>query len=200
MKEETLILASGSQIRTELLRNAGVAHLVKPARIDEASIKASMLGAGGSPRDIADCLAEQKAKKVAMQHPSAVVLGSDQVLELDGKIYDKASDLDELKRHLKALRGKTHSLYSAAVIFEQNRPVWRKIAQVKLTMRDFSDEFLENYVAQYSSGLLATVGGYKIEEGGVALFTRIEGDYFSVLGMPLLEVLAFLRTRGLAPT
>lgn len=181
-----------------MLRQADVVAEIEPARIDESAIKASMLSEGVSPRDVADCLADLKAKKIASRYPQALVLGSDQVLEVGGEILDKPPSMEAAGEQLKSLRGRTHTLHSAAVIYENARPVWRHVGQAKLTMRDFSDQFVEAYLTRNGSGLLATVGSYKIEEGGAVLFSRIEGDYFSILGMPLLEVLAFLRTRGLA--
>jgi septum formation protein len=194
-----LILASQSAARIGMLRAAGVPFEAEAARVDEAAVKASMLAEGAPPRDVADALAELKARKVAMRHPDQLVLGGDQVLVIDGAILDKPRELDEARAQLRRLRGQTHELLSAAVVFENARPVWRHIGRVQLSMRDFSEDFLEGYLADEGGGLLATVGAYRLEGAGAQLFTRVQGDYFSVLGLPLLEVLAFLRQRGICP-
>jgi septum formation protein len=194
-----LILASQSASRIDMLRAARVPFEAEAARVDEAAVKASMLAEGAAPRDVADALADLKARKVAMRHPDRLVLGGDQVLVVEGAILDKPRDLDEARAHLRRLRGRTHELLSAVVVYENARPVWRHIGRVQLAMRDFSDDFLEGYIAAEGGGLLATVGAYRLEGAGAQLFTRVQGDYFSVLGLPLLEVLAFLRLRGICP-
>lgn len=193
---KTLILASASEIRAKLLRDAGVSVETVVARVDEHSIKASMLADGAHARDVADALAEMKARRVAMKHPEALVLGADQVLVCDGKLYDKPTSGKSAREQLQSLRGKTHELLSAAVIFEDGAPVWRHIGRAQLVMRSFSEAFLDEYVEQQGDDLLTTVGAYKLESVGAQLFTQVQGDYFSVLGLPLLEVLGFLRTRG----
>lgn len=194
-----MILASGSSIRAEMLRNAGVNIEVIVAHVDEENIKASMLSQNAQARDIADTLAEMKARRVAMKTPG-LVLGADQVLVCEGKLFDKPESFEEAKSQLCALRGKNHELISAAVIFENGAPVWRHISRTRLEMRDFSDAFLENYINTQGKDLLTTVGAYKLEGMGAQLFTQIQGDYFTVLGLPLLEVLGFLRTRGICLT
>lgn len=192
-----LILASGSTIRAEMLRNAGVEVETLVARVDETTIKGAMLAENARPRDIADTLAEMKARRVAMKHPETLVLGADQVLVCDGQLYDKPETVEEARAQLKSLRGKAHELLSAAVIFENGAPVWRHIGRAQLMMREFSDEFLDAYVTAQGDDLLTTVGAYKLEGAGAQLFSRVQGDYFSVLGLPLLEVLEFLRSRGI---
>lgn len=193
---QPLILASGSDIRAQLLRQAGVAHTVERPRVDEDMIKQSMLAETASPRDIADALAEMKARKISDKHPRALVLGCDQVLDHRGTLMSKPTDPDDAIRQLQLLRGDRHSLLSAAVIYEDGKPIWRHIGQVRLRMRKISDAYLTDYVTRNWDSIQHTVGCYKLEEEGVRLFSGIEGDYFHVLGMPLLELLNYLTLRG----
>lgn len=195
----TLILASRSRIRAKLLEAAGVQLEIVPSRVDEAAVKEALRTEGAPPRDVADALASLKAARVSARHPERLVLGADQVLAIEGRIYDKPSDLDEARLQLRALRGKAHTLLSAVVVFEGSRPVWRHVGTARLNMRAFSDAFLEQYLSRYGEDLLDSVGAYKLEDGGAALFDRVEGDYFSVLGLPLLEVLSYLRVRQVIP-
>lgn len=197
MPKNKLILASGSSIRAEMLSKAGVIPQIIPARIDEAALKTGMIAESAPLRDIVDLLADMKAKKVAQAHPEALVLGADQILVYNGRIFDKPTDPSDARSQLLELRGQSHNLLSAAVIYEKGRPVWRHIGKARLIMRNFSDDFLDDYIAAHGDDLCATVGCYKIEQDGTTLFSRIEGDYFSILGLPLLEVLAFLRSRGI---
>ena len=192
-----LILASASTIRADLLRASGVAVTTRPARIDEAAIRQALRGETASPRDVADALAEMKARKIAEREPDACVIGCDQVLEQRGVIYAKPDSPDAARAQLVALRGQTHRLLSAVVVYDKAEPVWRHVGEVRLTMRAFSDAFLEDYIARNWESIHDSVGAYKLEEEGVRLFSRVEGDYFSVLGLPLVALLGFLGDRGL---
>ena len=193
---QPFILASGSEIRAKLLRQAGVDHVVERPRVDEEMIKQAMLAETATPRDIADALAEIKARKVSDKHPGTLVLGCDQVLDHRGTLLSKPVDQDDALRQLTSLQGDRHSLLSAAVICEDGKPIWRHIGQVRLRMRQVSDNYLSDYVTRNWDSIRHTVGCYKLEEEGVRLFSNIEGDYFHVLGMPLLELLSYLTLRG----
>jgi len=190
-----ITLASGPHIRAQLLRNAGVDFDVTVARIDEDMVKASLLSEGARPRDIADALAEAKARKVS-QRTVGFVIGCDQVLDFNGALLSKPKSPEHALEQLQAMRSEQHTLLSAAVIYDDGQPIWRHVGLVKLRMRDASDAYLESYVARNWDSIQEAVGGYKLEEEGVRLFTRIDGDYFNVLGMPLLELLSFLTLRG----
>ncbi|QUJ76178.1 septum formation protein Maf [Sulfitobacter albidus] len=195
-----ILLASGSEIRAQMLRQAGVAFEVEVARIDEEMITLSLITEGASPRDVADTLAEMKARKVSERHPAALVIGCDQVLDHRGKMLSKPTSPDEAIRQLTDLRGDRHTLMSAAVIYENGKPVWRHVGTVRLRMREASDAFITDYVDRNWDSIRHAVGAYKLEEEGVRLFSRIDGDYFNVLGMPLLELLNYLTLRGDLPT
>jgi septum formation protein len=198
--ETTLILASGSSTRAELLAAAGVPAEIDPPRIDEVEVKAALRAEEASPRDVADALAEMKAVRVSHRHQGAYVVGADQVLALDGEILDKPRDLAEARRQLLQMRARRHTLLSAAVVARDGRPIWRHVGQARLAVRAFSDGFLDDYIARHGAALLDTVGAYRLEAGGVVLFDRIEGDHFTILGLPLLELLAFLRLHGVCRT
>ena len=197
---DELVLASQSTIRAQLLRNANVSIRTEAARIDEGAIKESLVAENTHPRDIADALAEAKARKVSSKRPDTLVLGCDQVLALDREVYSKPKDKHDAVRQLKALSGQTHRLFSAAVLYERGQPVWRFVGQVRLTMRNLSDDYVHDYVDRNWDSIQHSVGCYKLEEEGARLFTRIDGDYFTVLGLPLLELLSYLITRGTLPS
>lgn len=191
-----IILASGSPIRAQMLERARVPFEVIVPRIDEEMIKASFLAEGAPPRDIADALAEAKARKISDKIPGRLVIGCDQVLDAGGRLLSKPRTAEDAFAQLTMLRGQRHMLLSAAVIYLDGQPVWRHVGQVRLTMRAASDIWLAGYVARNWPGIQEAVGAYKLEEEGVRLFTRIDGDHFNVLGMPLLEILAYLTLRG----
>ena len=196
----SIILASGSDIRATLLRNAGVDFTVQVARIDEDAIRQSLQAEDATPRDIADTLAEMKAQRVAAKHPEALVIGCDQILAHGRNILSKPENPSDALAQLKSLRGDKHQLLSAAVIYGEGKPLWRHVGTVRLQMRDASDDYLQDYVNRNWDSIRHAVGAYKLEEEGVRLFTRIEGDYFNVLGLPLLELLSYLTLRGTLPT
>ncbi len=193
---QPFILASGSDIRAQLLRQANVPFEIARPRVDEDMVKDAMVAEDASPRDIADTLAEMKARKISEKNPEALVLGSDQVLDHHGKLFSKPETIDDAQHQLRTLRNDRHSLLSAAVICENGKPIWRHIGQVRLRMRDFSDDYLQDYLERNWESIRHAVGCYKLEEEGVRLFSNIQGDYFHVLGLPLIELLNYLTLRG----
>ena len=195
----TVVLASASRARAGMLRAAGVEIEIDPARIDEDAVKQSMRAESAPARDIADKLAELKSLRGSSRHPGKFVLGADQVLAVGAQSFDKPGSVAAARAQLEQLRGQTHHLHSAAVIARDGMPVWRHIGTTRLTMRPFTDEFLETYLVQTGDLILETVGCYHLEGRGAQLFSRIEGDYFTVLGLPLIEVLGFLRAHGILP-
>jgi septum formation protein len=193
---QKLILASASSIRSRMLQQGGVTFDVQTARVDEEMVRNALVAEQAPARDIADALAEMKARKVSDRHPGALVIGCDQVLSFEKTVLSKPSTRDAAREQLTALRGNRHQLLSAAVICEDGQPIWRFVGTVRLVMRDFTDSFLDSYLDRNWPDVADSVGAYKLEEEGVRLFSRVEGDYFTVLGMPLLEILNYLTLRG----
>ena len=191
-----LILASGSKIRTELLSSAGITHSVQVARIDEDSVRGALEAEQAKPRDVADTLAELKARKISQKNPGAYVLGCDQILQIEDRILSKPGTIEQAKEQLTLLSGKKHMLLSAAVLYQDGEPKWRHIGMVRLYMRDLSDGFIDDYLGRNWPSVADSVGAYKLEEEGVRLFTRIEGDHFNVLGLPLIEFINHLTLIG----
>lgn len=190
-----LVLASLSPTRARLLAEAGVAFSIKGSGVDEQALKAQSLADGHDPRRIAEALSQAKALAVSPRI-AALVIGADQTLDLDGRLFDKPASLAEARAQLLRLRGTQHQLHSAVTLARGDAVIWREVGTVTLRMRAFSDAFLDAYLADEGDELLACVGAYRLEGRGAQLFDVIEGDYFSVLGLPLLPLLAALRTEG----
>lgn len=192
-----LVLASQSASRRAMLDAAGVAHEAVAAQVDELSAKEVLVAGGIAPRDLADALAELKALKVSKLVPGALVLGGDSLVALeDGSLLDKPESRDEAAEHLRRMSGRTHDIYSAAVIAEAGRPVWRHVDRARLFVRPLSEAFIEQYLDVEWPAIAGCVGCFRIEGPGVQLFSRTEGSQFTILGMPLLPILDYLRLRG----
>jgi septum formation protein len=193
----SLILASQSATRRGMLAAAGVAHEPITPGVDEEALKAGLRAEGIEARALADALAEMKALKLSRRHSTRLVLGCDSVVvEADGTIVDKAESLEESRDQLRRLRGTTHRLISAAVICLGGAPIWRHVDVARLTMRNFSDDYLQSYLEAEWPAIGGCVGGYRIEGLGAQLFARIDGSHFTILGLPLLPLLDYLRVRG----
>ena len=193
-----IVLASASRARREILAAAGIAFTVDPANVDEPALRADLLkrNPGASPVAVAEMLARAKAEDVSTRHAGAMVIGADQVLAFKDEVLSKPSDLDEARKALERLRGHTHELHAAVAFAEEGKVVWTHTASASLTMREFSDSFLNDYLVRVGDRACQSVGAYELESVGVQLFERIEGDYFTILGLPLLPVLKELRARG----
>jgi septum formation protein len=193
-----ILLASASPFRRRLLEAAGVPFRVAPAHVDEAAVKHELAGRAG-PAGIAEALAAAKAEGVSRDHPGSLVIGSDQVVALGGALIDKPVDLGDARAQLERLRGKTHRLVTAVALAQDGHIVWTTVQSASLTMRNFSDAFLDRYVAECGEGLRQVAGSYEIEGRGIQLFERVEGDHFTIVGLPLVPLLAELRARGALP-
>lgn len=190
-----VILASKSAARTQVLSAAGVAFEAVGAGVDETVTKAALLAKGAGPREVALALAEEKAV-AASTGRDGLVIGADQTLDLGGRLFDKAGTLAEARERLALLRGRTHQLHSAVAVAQDGAVIWREVPAATLTMRAFSDSFLDDYLSRHGEGLLGSVGCYRLEDDGVQLFETIDGDYFTILGLPLMGLLRLLRDRG----
>ena len=193
MSKRPLILASASKSRANMLRAAGVAVEIVPAHADEDAVKASLQAAGATAADCATALAELKAVQVSQRHPEVLVIGADQMLECEGRWFDKPKDQEGARGHLLAMRGKTHVLPTAVAVALNGAVIWHHVASPRLTMRTFSDAFIAHYLALAGDAVTTSVGAYQLEGPGAQLFSRIDGDFFTILGLPLLDLLAFLR-------
>lgn len=192
-----LVLASTSRIRVELLAKAGLTFEALAPDIDETELKRQSLGL--SPGDLAQKLAAAKAVSATNRVPGALVVGADQVLNLAGRAYDKPDTTEIARQQLMELRGRRHVLETALCCAQDGKIVWQSLGQAALTMRSFSDGFLEDYLRKMGHEVTTSVGGYKLEGLGAQLFDKIEGDYFTILGLPLLPLLDFLRRQGVVP-
>ena len=195
-----LILASSSSVRLKLLQSAGIQVSAYPARIDEDAIRRSLQAGLAKPDDIADALAELKARKLAEKNPTSLVLGCDQVLAIGSEILNKPETVEEAESQISRLQGQTHQLLSAVVLYDDNKPIWRHMGVARMTMRTLSQDYLTAYLSRNWPDIATSVGGYKLESEGVRLFSRIEGDYFTILGLPLLPLLGYLGDRGFLQT
>ena len=199
-KTPQFILASASPSRAAVLRQAGLPALSEPARVDEAEVKAGLEGEGAGAREIAETLAELKAQKVSRRRPGVIIVGADQMLECEDVWFDKPIDLDQAAAHLRSLSGKTHRLISAVCVVRDGVRLWHHVAEARLTMRPLSEDFIADYLAAVGPAALTSVGAYQLEGLGAQLFTRVEGDYFTILGLPLLPLMDFLRNHGVIAT
>ncbi len=195
-----LVLASKSAARRRMLRDAGVPAISDSAGIDEDEIKAAMRAEGASASEVAESLAELKARRISSRHPGALVLGADQMLALDDVWLDKPRSRDEAAQHLAMLSGRSHGLIVSAVIVQDGTRIWHHSDRAELKMRPLSETFIAAYLDAMGDGVLETVGGYRLEGLGAQLFTRVMGDYFTVLGLPLLPLLDFLRNHEVVMT
>lgn len=194
-----IVLASASAARLAMLRAAGITAIAEPASIDEDEIKRSLRAEGAPVERAAELLAELKAKRIATKHPAAYIIGGDQMLECEGRWFDKPSDRAGAAAQLRDLRGKTHRLVSSVVVLHAGQRIWHATDSAKLTMRPFSDAFLETYLDQMGATATHSVGAYQLEGRGVQLFSKVEGDFFTILGLPLLPLLDMLRTHKVLP-
>lgn len=195
MSRTPVTLASKSAARQAILRNAGIDFEAVVAGVDEDATKAGLLAEGAAPREVADALAEMKAVKVSTKRPG-LVIGADQTLDFSGRLIDKVETLDQARALLLELRGKTHKLHAAVVVARDGKPIWRVVETAKLSVRPFSDAWLDGYLERRGEHILHCVGCYELESEGVQLFDAIDGDYFTILGLPLVGLLDFLRLHG----
>jgi septum formation protein len=194
-----VILASGSTSRAAMLANAGVPFETDRPAVDEMAVKQSMKISGAGADEVAEALAATKAQQISRKHDGDLVIGADQVLVCGDAWFDKPDNLDSSARQLRALRGLTHDLVSAVCVVQHQIVIWHHVDRASMTMRPFTDSFLNWYLSEIGEEACSTVGGYKLEGLGAQLFSHVEGDYFTVLGMPLIPLLDFLRAHGVVP-
>ena len=192
----SLILASQSPFRRMLMENAGLAFTTQAAEIDERAVEAALAARNPTPQEIAEALAIEKARDVAGRNPDALVIGSDQTLSLEGRVFHKPADMAEAKSHLLAMSCRTHSLNCGIALVRNGETLWSHVSIAHLTVRPLSDAFVDRHLERVGTRILASVGAYQLEGEGVQLFERIDGDYFTILGLPLLPLLAKLRDLG----
>ncbi len=192
-----LVLASASQSRMTVLRNAGLDPVQDPSSVDEDKVKQSLKTDGADAAQVAITLAELKAQQTARRYPGALVIGADQMLDCDGVWFDKPPDVAHARGHLQSLRGRTHELVTAAAVIRDGVSIWQHVDRARLTMRDFSDGFIDDYLDRVGEDACRSVGAYQLEGLGAQLFSRIDGDFFTILGLPLLPLLDYLRGHGI---
>lgn len=191
-----LVLASASRPRAAILAAAGVDAVIDPAAVDEGAVKRAMQADGGDAADTAEALAALKAQQVSLRRPGDLVIGADQMLVCGERWFDKPADIAEARANLLALRGNTHELVAAVCVVRDASVLWHHIDRAYLAMRPFTDHFLDDYLRHGANDLCSTVGAYRLEGRGAQLFSRITGDYFTIMGLPLLPLLDFLRGHG----
>ena len=191
-----VVLASASRSRLELLRRAGLHLRAEPARVDESEVKASLRAEQADAAAAAETLAELKASKISLRAPGALVIGADQILDCEGRWFDKPPDRAAAVAHLRALGGKTHALATAVCVVRDGVRIWHHREAPRLTMRPLDGVYIESYLDAAGPAVLETVGAYRLEDLGAQLFTKVSGDYFTILGLPLLPLLGFLREHG----
>lgn len=191
-----LILASQSPFRRMLMENAGLTFSAEAAAIDERAVEAALSKRSPTPPEVAEALAVEKARDVAGRNPGAFVIGSDQTLSLEGRVFHKPADMAEAKSHLLSMSGRTHELNCGVALVRDGETLWKHVSIARLTMRPLSEDFVDRHLARVGTRVLASVGAYQLEGEGVQLFERIDGDYFTILGLPLLPLLAKLRDLG----
>ena len=194
---DKLVLASKSPFRSALLKNAGIEFSTASADIDERAVEAPLYETGATPEEVAQVLAEAKALDVSEKNPGAVVIGCDQTLSLGDEIFHKPADMEAARRQLLKFSGKTHQLNSAVVLVKDGKTLWRHVSIARMTMRDLDPGFVGRYLGRVGDVALSSVGAYQVEGPGVQLFEKIEGDYFTIVGLPLLPLLAELRKEKL---
>jgi len=192
-----LVLASASQSRLTVLRNAGLDPVQDPSSVDEDKVKQSLKTDGADAAQVAVTLAELKAQQTARRYPGALVIGADQMLDCNGVWFDKPPDVAHARGHLQSLRGRTHELVTAAAVIRDGARIWQHVDRARLTMRDFSDGFIDDYLDRVGEDACRSVGAYQLEGLGAQLFSRIDGDFFTILGLPLLPLLDYLRGHGI---
>ena len=192
----SLVLASTSSSRRQLMANAGLSFEIDPSGVDEDEVTRSLLAQRSSPQEIAEALAEMKALRVSLRRPGALVVGGDSTLACNGRLFDKPPDMAAARKQLLALRGQTHELFSSVVVARNGARLWHWNERARLTMRPFNETFLDAYLARAGEAVLTSVGAYQLEGLGAHLFSRVDGDYFTILGLPLLPLLSFLSGHG----
>jgi septum formation protein len=192
-----LILASASPSRRQMLQNAGLDFSVETSGVDEDEVKLSLSAEKAAPQDIAETLAELKAQRVSKRNPGALVIGADSTLACNGRLFDKPPTMAAARTQLQVLAGETHELHSSVVVARAGTRLWHCNERARLTMRPLDDAFLDAYLARAGEAVLTSVGAYQLEGVGAHLFTKVEGDYFTILGLPLLPLLSFLAGHGI---